>query len=234
MILNRVMSAILPNRCAVCAAPATGGLALCQACRNALPRITLACRVCADQLTGTSETDNSLICGHCQQQPPYFDASLAPLQYKTPMNQLITGLKFNARLAHSRLLAALFMPHINQENSPDLLIPMPLHKKRLRERGFNQSLEIARELSKLTMIPVDSQSCTRIRYTEPQSSLSKKEKKKNVRGAFAVNGNMGIEHVAIVDDVMTSGHTANELARVLKQAGVGRVDIWVMARAIRS
>ena len=131
----------------------------------------------------------------------------------------------------AKILARLFTDSLNERARPELLIPMPLHKKRLRRRGFNQSLELARLISKETGIPVNAHACQRTRHTQPQSTLPAKEKKNNVKNAFAVNQLIETRHVTIVDDVMTSGHTANELARVLKLAGVEQVDIWVMARA---
>jgi len=229
-LIERAFDLILPSCCAVCAAPGHDDLALCLRCHARLPRPGNGCAVCARPL----ENEGPLICGRCQQAPPHYDRTIALLQYKEPVDHLIIGLKFSARLAHARLLSTLFMDTLDDETKPELLIPMPLHRQRLRERGFNQSMELARLISKQTGIPIDANSCSRTRNTEPQSTLSAKGKEKNVKNAFAVIQPIKAKHVAIVDDVMTSGHTVNELARTLKRAGISRVDVWVMARAAKS
>lgn len=226
-LINRAIERLLPTRCAICAAPGQGDLPLCGRCLARLPRLSNHCSVCASPVEATTP----VICGHCQQHPPLYDLTIAPLLYQEPVDHLIIGLKFSARLAYAKILARLFMDSLNECKRPALLIPMPLHEKRLRKRGFNQSLELARLIAKQTGIPVDAHVCQRTRHTEPQSTLPAKEKKRNVKDAFAVSQPIAARHVAIVDDVMTSGHTANELARVLKLAGAEQVDVWVMARA---
>ena len=113
---------------------------------------------------------------------------------------------------------------------PELLLPVPLHPKRLRERGFNQALEIARPLGRRFQIPVEARACRRIRATRPQSELALAERRGNLRGAFAVRGALTARHLAIVDDVVTTGATVSALARVLLRQGVQRVDVWAVAR----
>lgn len=227
--INRAIERLLPSRCAVCSTRGVEGSGLCYQCQIKLPRLENGCTTCASPL----ETSNPVVCGRCQQNPPFYDHTIAPFLYKEPVDHLITGLKFSARLAHARTLAVLFIDTLNDNDMPKLIIPMPLHSKRLRERGFNQSLEMARLISQKTGIPLETKACIRTRDTAPQSTLPAKEKKSNVKNAFAVNKPINEKHVAIVDDVMTSGHTVNELAKTLKAHGVERVDIWVMARAGR-
>lgn len=145
---------------------------------------------------------------------------------------MILELKFQEKLRNARLLASLFHEQLPIDGQrPEILIPVPLHAKRLKERGYNQSLELAKELGNLMNIPIDTKSCRRSRYTERQADLSIKDKKGNVKNAFEVINKPAARHVAIIDDVMTSGHTVDEFARVLKKAGVERVDVWVMTRA---
>jgi ComF family protein len=144
----------------------------------------------------------------------------------------VSGLKFQQKLAHGRVMAELLLAYIEQEmdEPPQLLIPVPLHRRRLRDRGYNQALELARPLSRRLGIPLDFKSCRRIRSTEPQSALQVKERRKNVRGAFEIKGKIPARHVALVDDVVTTGNTVAELARLLKRCGVVRVDVWAVAR----
>jgi len=172
-----------------------------------------------------------MVCGHCQQQAPRYHQATSPLLYKDQVRQLILELKFHNKLRNARLLAKLFIERLPLNGRPELLIPIPLHPKRLRERGYNQALELARELGKLTAIPVDTRSTRRNRYTKRQADLALKDKSGNVKNAFEVIKTPSAHHVAIIDDVMTSGHTVNEFARVLKQSGVEKIDVWVMARA---
>ena len=225
-MLSRLVDNILPARCFVCRQPAQPRIALCTHCHNGLPYNHTACSNCARPLA-----DHGLVCGHCQQIPPYYDQAIAPLLYQDDVRQLILELKFQEKLRNARLLAQLFHEKLPAAERPELLIPVPLHRKRLRERGYNQSLELAKELGKLTGIPIDSQSTRRSRYTERQADLPLKDKKGNVKNAFEIAGSPMASHVAIIDDVMTSGHTVDELARVLKQAGIEQVDIWAIGRA---
>lgn len=225
--LQQLFTELTPAHCVLCKKPTGRGLSLCRTCEKDFRRNTTACKSCARPL----EQAHNNICGECQQHAPYFDATLAPFIYEEPFKELIIGLKFHEKLLKAKILASLFSNHIQSENLPDLLIPVPLHPSRLRERGYNQSLELAKELSTTLNITYDYKSCTRHINTARQSELPMDQKKSNVRGAFSCNRKFDRQHIAIVDDVMTSGHTVNEFARVLKKSGAGKVDIWVMARA---
>jgi ComF family protein len=179
-----------------------------------------------------AEAPTGGICGACLKKTPPFERCLAPLLYQHPVGELVSGLKFQQKLSHGRVMAALLLDYIEQEldEPPQLLIPVPLHKDRLRERGYNQALELARPLSRRLGIPLDYRSCRRIRSTKPQSALQIKERRKNVRGAFEIKGEIPARHVALVDDVVTTGNTVRELALLLKRHGVRRVDVWAVAR----
>jgi ComF family protein len=173
------------------------------------------------------------VCGACQRRTPAFDDVSALLHYRPPADYLVQRFKFAGELALAPLLAGLLATKIAARSSdlPDQLIPVPLHPSRLRERGFNQATELARVLGRRLGVRVNHRVCQRTRRTEPQSTLPVKQRRGNLRNAFRVNGRLATGHVAIVDDVMTSGHTSGELARVLKQAGARRVEVWVIARA---
>ena len=158
--------------------------------------------------------------------------------HKQPINifQFLIGrisrLKFNRALHYAPLLASIFNRQLSQRstNTPDCIIPVPLHPSRQRDRGFNQSLEIARLVSKMTGIPVEKSLCKRIRSTPFQSGLNAVTRNRNVKNAFQVVKKSHYRHVAIFDDVVTTGSTVNELARVLKKAGVEIIEVWAIAR----
>jgi len=224
--LDQLLNTLLPSRCLICRQPARQRLALCAPCHAKLPFNKQSCRICAQPLAAAG-----LDCGDCQLHTPDYDLTIAPLAYRDDVRRLIIELKFQGKLRNAKLLAELFVPHLNLREPPHCLIPIPLHSKRMRERGYNQSLEIARWLAAVTGISIDPYSTRRRRNTRRQADLDLKEKRGNVRGAFEVIKEGLPEHVAIVDDVMTSGHTVNELARVLKKSGVKKVSVWAMARA---
>ncbi len=231
-LAGRLLSRVLPPHCRLCGAPVRQELPLCTGCHRDLPWSRQACRQCGRQLPGPVQAGR---CGHCQQNPPAFATTTAALRYQSPVDYLVQRLKFSGELALAPLLAALLSetPGICETPLPERLIPVPLHRSRLRERGFNQATEIARALGRRLELPVDRRLCRRIRRTGTQSLLPAGSRRHNVRNAFALNGTPRARHVAIIDDVMTSGHTANELARVLQGAGVEIIEVWVVARAGR-
>jgi ComF family protein len=170
------------------------------------------------------------VCGTCLASPPYFDATLALWLYEFPCDRLVQALKYRARLA----LASFFARSLARRPLPpyDLLIPMPLHPGRLALRGFNQAVEIARMLAKQTGLVLSPRGARRVKDTTPQAELPYEERAKNIRGAFACGVDLSGKRVAVLDDVMTTGATLNELAKVLKRAGAVRVENLVIARSI--
>ena len=203
---------------------------LCIGCQNELKGITNPCYQCGLPLTGNEK----MRCGECLKIPPYFDRVICGYIYQRPLSSLVQGLKFNARLQYARLISQLMAKQIDRcsESLPELLIPVPLHVVRTRERGFNQALELARILSKQLTINMDFRSCQRTRLTHAQSSLDAKRRRANVKQAFSLEKPLTAHHVAIVDDVMTTGNTVNALAQILKKSGVKVVDVWVAARTL--
>lgn len=209
--------------CALCAAH-SGAEVLCAACAADLPALREHCPRCALPSPGGSA------CGRCLADPPQFDATLVLWVYEFPCDRLVQALKYRAWLAlapfFARSLAALPLPAI------DLLVPMPLHPNRLAQRGFNQAAEIARSLARLRRVTFAPRGARRVRDTAAQTDLPYEERARNVRGAFACDLDLSGKRVAVVDDVMTTGATLNELARVLKRAGAARVENWVVARSV--
>jgi ComF family protein len=155
---------------------------------------------------------------------------VAVFAYAFPVDKLVQALKFGEQLLLAPQLAGRLAQRI--ETRPDCIVAMPLHPARLRERGFNQSLELARRIAVKLGIPLLERACQRIRDTPPQSALPWKERGRNMRKAFACTGDLSGKHVAVVDDVMTSGASINELAEALRQAGAREVSAWVVARTL--
>jgi ComF family protein len=214
-------SAAWKGACALCLADA-GSDRVCRDCSGSLPRLGPACPRCALPMPQMQ------VCGRCLLRPPAFDATVAAFEYRFPVDRLVQRFKFAGDLAAGRWLAQRLAAAVRTR--PDLLVVAPLTAARLRTRGFNQALEIARVVGAATGARVGARALEKVRDTAPQPGLGGRERRQNLRGAFRVTGSMAGRHVAIVDDVMTTGATVAELARVLRQAGARRVDVWVVAR----
>ena len=221
---------LFPSQCRLCGVTTGTALKLCPRCLADSPWIRNACQQCSAPLPVLAEDSH---CGHCQKRPPAFDSTTALFHYRPPVDYLIKQLKFANELAIIPLLSALMSARLTTRAAPlpSLLVPVPLHQTRLRERGFNQATELARRVGRELGIRSDHRLCTRNRDTRPQSLLSPNARRLNLRNAFSVQRRQVAGHVAIIDDVMTTGHTSNELARVLRQAGAEQIEVWVIARA---
>jgi ComF family protein len=222
---------LFPAACVLCGKPGANGRELCADCLGDLPYNNVACAQCASPLSVQAVAGS--LCGRCQQTPPSYDRAFSAFHYTHPVAQLIHRLKFNAKLNMARLLGELMADHLHSkiQTRPELIIPVPLHRSRLRGRGFNQALEIARPVAGKLGIPIDYQSCVRARATVDQLGLTAKQRRANVKDAFSVVRPVQARHVAVMDDVMTTGHTLEEVAKVLRTAGVEQIDVWVVARA---
>ena len=161
---------------------------------------------------------------------PHFGRTVAAFAYAFPLDKLVQALKFGEQLMLTNSLADKLVQRV--EARPDCIVAMPLHPARLRERGFNQSLELARRIAAKLDVPLLSHACQRVRDTPPQSALKWKERGKNMRRAFRCTEDLSGKHVAVVDDVMTSGASLNELALALRRAGAREVSAWVIARTL--
>ncbi|MEE9412591.1 MAG: ComF family protein [Methylococcales bacterium] len=228
--LSIIQDWVYPPTCLLCGDDGNGLFDLCQPCHTELPFYQGGCSLCAAPMPASINT--TAVCGECQIRPPEFEYTHATFAYQEPIRHLIHGLKFNSRFVNARLLATLMAVQIETiPNKPDLLIPVPLHPQRYRQRGFNQSIEITRHLSKLLQIPNHLNSCQRIRNTIPQAELGAKQRRRNLHRTFSVKPLSGIKSVAIIDDVMTTGSTVRAIATALKHSGVDKIQVWVCARA---
>lgn len=216
---------LLPRACLLCGMPARD--ALCPGCAADLPALPEhACPVCAQPLAAPAPA-----CGACLKSPPAFAATHAALRYAFPADRLVLMLKFGHRLASADFLASRMLAAPPPRG--DVLVPVPLSRERLRERGFNQAVEIARPLARALDLPLDVASLARVRDTVPQSRLPWRARRGNLRHAFACTADFTGRAVIVVDDVMTSGATLDAIARVLKDHGAVRVENWIAARAVK-
>ena len=218
---------IVPSACLLCAGPAEPGT-VCGGCRADLPWNRIACPVCALPLN----TPLAQTCGACAIEPPHFDSALSAFRYQVPIAQAIAGLKYHAQFQQSRWLGRelALLAAARTTPLPQLLIPVPLHPVRLRRRGYNQALELARGITRVLAIDIDWRLAARIRETADQIGKRAVERRREVRGAFAVDARIAGRHVALIDDVMTTGSTVNELARACRDAGASRIEVWTTAR----
>jgi ComF family protein len=165
--------------------------------------------------------------------PPNYDATIALWRYADHAAALVHAFKYGGRLALGAFFAHALADRIGPLPAVDAIVPMPLARKRLAARGFNQSLEVARPLASLVRVPLVLRAVQRTRETADQTGLDAEARRKNVRGAFTATAKLRDRHIAVVDDVMTTGATLDELAGALKRAGAARVENWIIARTVR-
>lgn len=230
-MIKTIINWIMPSACVLCGDLSRQNIDLCKSCYEDMPWLIASCKVCALPLANKLQ-DN--ICGHCLRKPPPFQNMIALWNYQTPLDYIVTALKFNYRLSYAKLLGGLMAAHLekfyDKTDLPECIVPMPLHKLRLCERGFNQAVELARPISKKLGLKMDLKSCERIRATQAQATLIASERLNNIKNAFSVNKNFKAKYVAVIDDVMTTGDTMTEFCLQLRGAGVDRIDVWCCAR----
>ena len=223
--LARAASLLFGGSCYLCRGAARA--ILCESCYADLPRIASGpgaerCPRCA------LASPSGAVCGRCLTQPPAYDATTAALAYAFPADVLVQALKFRGELALAPLLGNLLAGFVSER--VDCIVPVPLSAARLRSRGYNQALEIARHVASATGTRLAPDACLRSRDTAVQMDLPLTERVRNVRGAFECLRLVGGATIAVLDDVMTTGATLEEVAAALKRAGAARVVNWVVAR----
>jgi ComF family protein len=229
----------IPSPCIVCGILSNSVLSLCAECEANLPWSWHGCNRCGEELTaGVSNTQS---CARCLLVAPPFSSCTALFRYQSPIDSLLSGFKFKARFdagyVLSCLLAEKISLHYADSIAPDLLLAVPLHPMRLRQRGFNQALEIARVVSRKCKIPLSKKAIAKVRNTVAQTELhSARSRKKNLKDAFAVTDTLvpgKVKSVAIIDDVVTTMATVAAVSRELQRRGVRQIDVWCLARANR-
>ncbi len=220
------------QQCLLCDEAADGALAICTSCEAELPWLGGHCQVCALPLPS-----HGLVCGACLKKPPSFSKVEVPWRYAFPIDSLITRFKHQARWPLGRLLGELLSQHLLHAFDeglprPDLLLPVPLAGRRQRQRGFNQAAMLGQWLSPRLQVPLQAHWLQRIIDTPAQQQLDAATRKRNLRKAFALAADSAVSglHIALVDDVLTTGATAEALARLLNKAGASRVDVYCLAR----
>ena len=230
---RRLVGRLWPARCLACSEAGHHGYDLCAACLATLPWNHHACARCAIPLPVVpTQPQAPQVCGDCLQRPPPLQMTCAAFVYGAPLDRLLPRFKFHHDLAAGRLLAQLMAHVLADAERPQALLPIPLHHARLRSRGYDQALELAKPLSRALQMPLLRDALVRTRATAQQSRLDAAQRRRNVRKAFMVDSRASLPaHVVLVDDVMTTGATLHAAARALRRAGVARVDAWVCARA---
>ena len=207
---------------------------LCTACRTSLPWLRHGCRTCAEPI----ENHQDFLCVRCQQELPKVDLCLASFEYRFPVNQLILAMKQQSRPELLGSLARCLAHHLQERRAPmpDLLLPVPLHASRQRERGFNQAGILAHRLGQHLQIPVRHDLLIKRTATRAQKTLSREQRQVNLANAFRLERVKLLRmqprprHIALLDDVVTTGATTAALASLLKKAGIRRVDVWALAK----
>ena len=231
---RRVWRRAWPAHCLACGGRGEAGRDLCAACHAGLPWLRTACPRCALPLPAPAEVPDQVrdrLCGECLSKPPPLDAVHAAFVYAPPLDRLLPRFKFHGDLAAGRLLAALMRETAPRFPRDAAIVPVPLHRKRLRMRGYDQALELAKPLADACDLPLRDDLLHRARATAAQSRLHADQRKRNLRNAFEVDASAVLPSCAVlIDDVMTTGATLHAAAKALRLAGVERVEAWVCAR----
>ena len=222
-----LLDGLFPNYCTLCQLPCAGALPLCDDCRLELPANSCACRRCALPLA----TETGTTCGACLRKPPDFDRVVAPWLYGEYLAYLLRRWKFQGDRRLTPLLADLWKQALATPPEVEVIAPVPLHWMRQWRRGYNQSELLARALQRQwPHLAVDSSLLRRNRRTRAQSGMNARQRSRNLREAFTASSSCANLRVAVVDDILTTGATAGEVARTLKRAGAAHVEIWCLAR----
>ena len=224
----------LSVRCLLCKGKTTLQTPLCNHCQNLLPVPEASCSRCGMPLP---ESD-AFLCGQCLHTPPHFDHCLSAFSYAYPVNHIIAQIKYHQRIELIQCLTPFLMEvlfdHYQSQPWPDVIVPVPMHKKRLSARGYNQAQLIAnglyRQMPDNNPCQLLCQLVNKHKNTQPQQTLPAKVRQKNIKGTFVINNKITFDHAAIVDDVVTTGETVGEISRLLKRKGVRHIDIWCLAR----
>lgn len=231
--IQHIVDWLLPRSCVACGFAAEDcQFDLCKYCKAKLPWLQNRCYQCGARLLNA---EDSIICYKCQAEPPNYDRLCALFAYEPPLTRLINSLKFGRQLYPAKLFAGLLYESVTtkwyvNKALPELIIPVPLHIKRHRQRGYNQAIELGYPLAKALNIPFATNACTRVRATKPQARLKRLKRLQNLRRAFQVNMQRLPQHIALIDDVVTTGSTISSVSLALRTAEVQIIDVWCVCR----
>lgn len=228
----RLLDLLFPLTCAFCGMPSEQNeRQVCEACAGDLPWIARACRRCA--MPVESLLAEETLCADCQREPPAFTAAIAPLAYEFPVDAAIKAFKFRGRTFYQPAFAEILLSALGRiPPDVDAVMPVPLHRWRLMRRGFNQARELAVPIAQALDVPL-IENIRRCRATPYQSGLKPAERRANLQGAFKLRGSVPYAHVLIVDDVITTGETCGQVAKLLRDRGVESVSVLAVARTVR-
>lgn len=233
-IANALLAGLFPNYCVLCGLRSQREVPLCADCQGELRPNLSCCHRCAIPLPRAAEHSAVRLCGVCQQSPPPFHRVIAPWLYSEHLAYIIQRWKYQGEKQLTPLLGSLWLQQVRHPGPVDLLVPVPLHWRRLWQRGFNQSDLLCRQLRlsrpALAAIPLEHRLVHRHRATAPQSGSNVSQRAGNLKGAFTAHRPCDNLRIAIVDDVLTTGATASALAGVLRDAGASHIEVWCLAR----
>jgi len=223
-MVNNFLLRLFASQCCICGGDSAESI--CSPCASELPWTDTACTQCGLSLSAPG------LCGQCLIEPPPFTRCISAFEYRAPVSHLIGAFKYQRRLVYGRALSALLAArlHTEPELAADIIVPVPLHWRRRWTRGFNQAEVIADELAHRLRIPLHAKALLRLKQHTPQQQLTAVQRRRNLRSGFAIRGDVRGRHVALVDDVVTTGATAAEIARTLLDAGAAAVQVWCLAR----
>lgn len=233
-IVDRVLDRLWGFCCILCGGPGRDQ-DLCAACARDLPWLDRACVACGLPQPAKAVGDR---CPSCLATPPPFAVCLVAMRYEYPVDRLITALKYRQQLTYARVLGNLLADFAARKmraigiTPPDLIVPVPLHRRRVACRGFNQAAEIGRFVAAKLNVKQDPHACERVRDTPPQTGLAAEQRRRNLHGAFAVRTSLKGRRVALLDDVITTGTTVHAIAAQLHRAGATEVQVWSVARSL--
>lgn len=229
-----LLRTLFPSCCVLCRRRSGRDIDLCAQCEQAFARNERACPVCAEPAPAVASRQEPAVCGSCLAKPPPWTMTVAPFAYSRPLTAVVDGLKSGNGLLQARilgkLLAAAVAARYRQDEMPAALVPMPLTRRRLRQRGFNQADLLARVTARELGLPHLGRHLTRVRGGPPQRSLARGERLRNMRGAFAAHGPLPGPRLALIDDVTTTGATVHAATLALRAAGAAEVHVWVAAK----
>ncbi len=222
--IHKVVEVLIPDRCCLCHSVSKEGY--CNNCRLFFPWIRNGCQQCGTSLA------SGFLCGQCQKRDSYWNEAIIPFLYTDPISSQIHELKYQGKFSAAAALARMLASTVIKRSSalPDMIIPVPLHSRSLKKRGYNQSTLIARSLGKILGIPINEEVVVKSRYTESQTRLDQGARRANIEGAFDVVKYSHGGSIAVVDDVITSGATIREVCKTLRRSGYDQLSIWAVAK----